>query len=90
MKNVSQKCFEIKAWTHTRVPYLFPGQMVVYYEEVELSKPLENTVELERPMFSKVVARPFVDWLVYSFVTQIFLQLVVQKKEYRKRNRGIV
>ena len=40
-------------------------------------------------MFSEVVARLLVDWLLYSFVTQIFLQLVVQKKEYRKRNRGM-
>ena len=25
VKNVSPKCFEIEAWTHTRVPYSFPG-----------------------------------------------------------------
>ena len=61
--------------------------MVVHYEEVELSKTLENTVKLERPMFSKVVARLFVDWLLYSFVTQIFLLWAFQKKEYRKRIR---
>ena len=60
-----------------------------HYEEVELSKTLENIVELERPTFSEVVARPLVDWLLYSFVTQIFLQLVVQKKEYMKLNRGM-
>ena len=63
--------------------------MVVHYEEVELSKTLENIVELERPSFSKVVARPLVGWLLYSFLTQIFLQLVVLEKEYRKRNRGM-
>ena len=61
--------------------------MVVHYEEVELSKTLENIVELERPTFSDVVARPLVGWLLYSFLTQIFLQWEVQKKEYRKRNR---
>ena len=50
-KIVSPTYFEIEAWTHTRVFYSFPGQMVVHYEEVELSKTLENVVELERPMF---------------------------------------
>ena len=55
VENVSQKCFEIEAWTHTRVPYSFPGQMVGHYEEVELSKTLENTVELERPSFSGTI-----------------------------------
>ena len=45
VKNVSQKCFEIEAWTHTRVLYLFPGQMVVHYEEVELIKTLKNIVD---------------------------------------------
>ena len=34
-----------------------------------------------------VFARPFVNWLLNSLVTQIFLQLVVQKKEYEKQNR---
>ena len=60
--------------------------MVVHYEEVELSKTLENIVELERPSFFEVIARPLVDWLLYSFLTQIFLQLVVLEKEYRKQN----
>ena len=41
LKNVSPKCLEIEAWTHTRVLYSFPGQMVVHYDEVELSKTLE-------------------------------------------------
>ena len=89
VNNVSQKCVEIEAWTHTRVLYSFPGQMIVHYEEEELSKTLENTVKLERPYFSEVVARPLVNWLLLSFRTQIFLQLVVQKNEYRKRNRGM-
>ena len=60
--------------THARIPYSFPRQMVVHYKEVELSKTLENIVELERPTFYDVVARPLVDWLLYSFLTQIFLQ----------------
>ena len=87
VKIVSPTCFEIKAWTHTRVPYLFSGQMVVHYEEVKLSKTLKNIVELERSIFSDVVARPLVGWLLYSFLTQIFLQLVVLKKEYMKQNQ---
>ena len=61
--------------------------MVVHYEEMELSKTLEYIVE--RPMFSEVVALSLVDWLLLSFRTQIFLQWEVQKKEYRKRNRGM-
>ena len=72
--------------THARIPYSFPRQMVGHYKEVELSKTLENIVELERPTFSEVVARPLVNRLLYSFLTQIFLQLVVPEKEYRKRN----
>ena len=42
MKIVSLTYFEIEAWTHTRVLYSFPRQMVVQYEEVELSKTLEK------------------------------------------------
>ena len=38
---VSPTCFEIEVWTHARVPYSFPGQMVVHYEEMELSKLLK-------------------------------------------------
>ena len=74
VKIVSPRCFEIEAWTHTRVLYSFPGQMVVHYEEVELSKTVENIVELERPTFSEVVALTLVDWLLYSFLARIFLQ----------------
>ena len=80
-KIVSQKCVVMEEWTHTRDLYSFPRQMVV-----ELSKTLEYTVELEGPMFLDVVARPSGNWLLNSLVTQIFLQLVIQKKEYMKRN----
>ena len=86
VKIVSPTCFEIEAWTHTRVSYLFTGQIVVHYEEVELSKTLENIMEFERPSFSEVIALPLVDWLLYSFLTQIFLPLVVLEKEYREQN----
>ena len=41
VNNVSQKCVEIETGTHTRVLYSFPRQMVVHYEEVELSKLLK-------------------------------------------------
>ena len=59
--------------------------MVLYFGLVELSMYLENTVELERQMF-EVFARLFVNLLLLSLRTQIFLQWVVQKKEYMKRN----
>ena len=45
VKIVSSTWFEIEAWTHTRVPYSFLGQMVVHYEEwnwVRLLKILWN------------------------------------------------
>ena len=51
---------------------------------MELSKTLENTVELEREMVLEVFAQPSVNWLLNSLVTQIFLQMEVQKKEYMK------
>jgi len=35
VKIVSPTYFEIVARTHARVPYSFPGQMVVRYEEVD-------------------------------------------------------
>ena len=60
--------------------------MIVHYEEVELSKTLEIIVELERPTFSDIVAQPLVGWLLYSFLTRIFLQWEVQEKKYRKKN----
>ena len=41
VKIVSLSCLEIEIWTHTRVLYSFPGQMVVHYEEVELSRLLK-------------------------------------------------
>ena len=51
-----------------------------------MSKTLENIVELERPTCSEIIARPLTGWHLYSFLTQIFLQLVVLEKEYRKQN----
>ena len=83
VKNVSPKYFEMVARTHAKVPYSFSRQMVVHYEEVERSKTLENIVELERPTFSDIVARPLTSWLLYSFLTQIFLQMVVLERECR-------
>ena len=53
---------------------------------MELSKTLENIVELERSSFFEIVAQPLIGWHLYSFLTQIFLQLVILKKEYRKQN----
>ena len=60
--------------------------MFDHFEEVGLSKTLENIVKLWRPSFSEIVAPPLVGWLLYSFLTQIFLLLVVLEKKCRKQN----
>ena len=62
--------------------------MFDHFEEVRLSKTLENIVELERPTFSEIFVWPPA-WLLSSFLTQIFLLLVVVEKEYRKQNQGM-
>ena len=43
-------------------------------------------MELERPTFSEIITRPLACLLLYSFLTQIFLQFVVLEKVYRKQN----
>ena len=86
VKIVSPTSFEIEVQTHESTLYSFSRQMVVHYEEVELSKTLENIVKLGRPSFSEIVPWPLAGWHLYSFLTQIFLQLVVLEKEYRKQN----
>ena len=63
--------------------------MFDHFEEVGLSTTLKNIVELGRPAFSKIIARPLACWLLYSFLTQIFLLCVVLKKEFRKQNQGM-
>ena len=84
---MSPSDFVSVVWTQSRIPYSFPKQMVVHYNKVELSKTLENMVELERQMILEVFARLSVNWLLYSLLTQIFPQLVEYKKEYMKRNQ---
>ena len=83
---VSPSDFVIVVWAHA---YSFPKLMVFYFGLVELSKTLENIVELGRPSCFDIVAQPLASWLLYSFLALIFLQWEVQKKEYRKRNRGM-
>ena len=61
--------------------------MFDHIEEVGLSMTLENIVKLGRPTCSEIIARPLASWLLYSFLTQIFLQMVVLEKEYRKQSR---
>ena len=86
MKIVSLTCFETEAWTHARVPQSIPRWMFDHFGEVRLSKTLENIVELRRPTCSEIIAWPLAGWLLYSFLTQILLQLVVLEKKYRKQN----
>ena len=47
---------------------------------------LENIMKLRRLTFSEIFIQPPA-WLLYSFLIQIFLQLVALEKEYRKQNR---
>ena len=84
LKIVSPTSFEFIAQTHARVPQSIPRWIFDHFEEVGLSKSLENIVKLGRPTFSKIVARPHACWLLYSFLTQIFLLCVVLKKEYKE------
>ena len=56
-----------------------------HFEEMGLSMTLENIVELRGLMFSEIVARSLV-WLLYSFLTQIFLLWVFLEKEYMKHD----
>ena len=83
---MSPTSFEIIAQTHARVPQSISKWMFDHIEEVGLSKTLENIVELERPTFSEIIARLLVGWLLYSFLTQIFLLWVVIEKEYMKHD----
>ena len=73
--------FDLRIYVAVTSPYPWNRGVTV-----EVSKTLENTVELEGPMFLDVVTRPSENWLLNSLVTQMFLQLVIQKKEYMKRN----
>ena len=60
VKIVSPTSFEIIARAHARVPQSIPRWMFNHFEEVGLSKTLENIVELERPTCSEIGARPLV------------------------------
>jgi len=51
---VSQSDFAIVARTYARVPYSFPGWMVVHFESMRLEKmsmALENFVEIMSPTY---------------------------------------
>ena len=78
-ETVSPSDFEIVARTHARVLYS------CHFEKVGLSMTLENIVELGRPTFSKIFAQPLA-WILYSFLTQIFLLWVVLEKEFIKHD----
>ena len=79
--------FEIVARTHATALYSYPRLMIGHFEEVGLSITLENVVKLGRPIFPEIFVRPPA-WLQYSFLTQIFLLWVIQKKDYMKHDRG--
>ena len=58
VKIVSLTSCEIVARTHARVPPSIPRWMFDHYEEVGLSKTLENIMELGRPTNYEIIARP--------------------------------
>ena len=79
---VSPSNFAIVARTHTRIPYSISGLMLLHFKSVRLkkmSRTLENLIEMMSPTCFKIVAL-FHKRLTNSFLTQIFLQLVVQEK----------
>ena len=57
VKIVSPISFEIVALTHSRVPQSILRWMFDLYEEMGLSKTLENIVEVGRPTCSEIVTR---------------------------------
>jgi len=87
MKIMSPTSFETVTRTHARVPQSIPRWMFHHFEEVGLSKTLENIVELGRPTCSEIATRPLASWLLYSFLTRIFLQMVILEKEHRRQGR---
>ena len=81
---------EFLALTHARAPYSSPALMVVHFESEELEKmsmTLKNLVEMMNPTCFEEFFVGTQAWLLYSFVSLIFLQLVVQEKEDMKQNR---
>jgi len=85
LKIVSLISFEIVARTHARVLYSCPRLMIGHFEEVRLSINLGNVMKLGRPTFPKIFIRPHA-WILYSFLTEIFLLRVVLENECRKQN----
>ena len=71
-----------------RVSQSIPRWMFDHFEVVGLSKTLENIVKMGRPIFSEIAAWPLAGWLLYSFLTQIFLQIVVLERECRSLGFG--
>ena len=79
-KMVSPTCFENIAQTHARVSYSISGLIVVHFRLVRLKKmsmSLDNLVEMMSPTCFKEFVIGTQAWLLYSFVSLIFLQLVV-------------
>ena len=57
---VSPSYFVIVVRTHARVPYSFPGWIVVHFESVrweKMSMTLENLVEMMSPTYFEIVAQ---------------------------------
>ena len=87
---MSPSDFVTVARTHARVPYSFPGWMVVHFESVRLEKismTLEILVEMMSPTYFDIVAL-FHKRDPNSFLAQIFLQLDVLKKAYMEFDVG--
>ena len=63
VKSVGPTSFEMVARTHARVPQSIPIWMFDHFEEVRLSKTLENIVKLGMPTCSDIIAWPLAGWL---------------------------
>ena len=85
---VSLSVIEFVTRTYARAPYSSLRLMVVHFDSVGLEKMSMTLDNLVKMMSLKCFDEFIVEtqaWLLYSFVSLIFFQLVVQEKEHVKQ-----